>query len=174
MKILNSNSSVFINGSCDECLCIMLNNPLSISSFNCFRNNATCETFSPNITTRYLLLTNNVESSVYFSSLPINDSITSGVQTIGDVVEGTTIIANCTSPTPNIRILNAFYGVRDDSGCLCYPTGCIEMNVTQNITSYCATSSSSSTCQFVANNLFFSDPCYGYSKIFSLKYDCTN
>ncbi|CAF1431045.1 unnamed protein product [Adineta steineri] len=49
-------------------------NTTQISYFNCFRNNQTCEIFSESVGTSELSLMNNLESSVYFLSLPVDDT----------------------------------------------------------------------------------------------------
>jgi hypothetical protein len=72
LQMLNYNSTI-INGTCNECLCAMLSNSTSISCFNCFRNNKTCEIFSKSLENSSFALINNSASSVYFFSLPIND-----------------------------------------------------------------------------------------------------
>jgi hypothetical protein len=72
LRMLNYNSTT-INGTCGECLCAMVLNPASIYSFNCFQNNNTCEIFSKSLTTGSFLLMNNSASSVYFTSLLIDD-----------------------------------------------------------------------------------------------------
>ncbi|CAF4151282.1 unnamed protein product [Adineta steineri] len=73
MHISHFNSTTTINGTCDQCICLMLMNVTSISSFNCFRNNNTCEIFSKPVVTSQLSLVSNSNSSVYFISLPIDD-----------------------------------------------------------------------------------------------------
>jgi hypothetical protein len=72
LRMLDYNSTV-INGTCDECLCIMLLNATWISAFNCFQNNQTCELFPNPLKTSSLLLMNSSASSIYFISLPVND-----------------------------------------------------------------------------------------------------
>ncbi|CAF3928853.1 unnamed protein product, partial [Adineta steineri] len=73
MQILSFNSTTVINSTCDQCICLMLMNVTPISSFNCFRNNNTCEIFSKSVVTSQLSLVSNSNSSVYFISLPTND-----------------------------------------------------------------------------------------------------
>ncbi|CAF4051395.1 unnamed protein product [Adineta steineri] len=73
MHVSHFNSTTIINSTCDQCICLMLMNVTPISSFNCFRNNNTCEIFSESVVTSQLLLVSNSNSSVYFISLPIND-----------------------------------------------------------------------------------------------------
>lgn len=63
-----------MNGTCDECLCAMLLNKTSISSFNCIQSNKTCELFSQALNTSLFSLINNTASSVYFITLPNNSS----------------------------------------------------------------------------------------------------
>lgn len=72
LRMLDYNSTI-INGTCDECICSMLLNTASISSFNCFQNNKTCEIFFKPLNTSSFLLMNNLMSSLYFISLPIDD-----------------------------------------------------------------------------------------------------
>ncbi len=72
LQMLDYNSTT-INGTCDECLCQMLLNTTLIYSFNCFQNNKTCEIFSKSLKTSSFLLMNNSASSIYFTSLPIDD-----------------------------------------------------------------------------------------------------
>jgi hypothetical protein len=73
LHILDYNSTI-INGTCDQCLCEMLFNISSISAFNCFQNNKTCEIFSQSLNTSSFFLMNNSASSIYFTSLPIDDN----------------------------------------------------------------------------------------------------
>jgi len=72
LQMLDYNSTT-INSTCDECLCAMLLNTTSISAFNCFQNNRTCEIFSGPLKISSFLLMNNSASSIYFASLPIDD-----------------------------------------------------------------------------------------------------
>jgi hypothetical protein len=72
LQMLDYNSTI-INGTCNECLCEMLLSTESISAFNCFQNNNTCEIFSQSLKTSSFLLMNNSASSIYFTSLPIDD-----------------------------------------------------------------------------------------------------
>ena len=77
LQLMNYNATI-INGTCDECLCTMLLNMTSISAFNCFQNNKTCEMFYTSLETSSFLLMNNSASSVYFTSLPSdNQALTS-------------------------------------------------------------------------------------------------
>lgn len=64
------NSTVINNISCDYCLCTMLLNS-TIYSLNYFRNNNTCQLFFKSLETNSFLLTNNLESSIYFKSIPV-------------------------------------------------------------------------------------------------------
>ncbi|CAF1449730.1 unnamed protein product [Adineta steineri] len=73
MQISHFNSTTITNSTCDQCICLMLMNVTPISSFNCFRNNNTCEIFSKSVVTSQLSLASNSNSSVYFISLPIDD-----------------------------------------------------------------------------------------------------
>jgi len=75
LEMLDYNSTI-INGTCHDCLCTMIMNSTMISAFNCFQNNNTCEIFSKSLKTDSFSFMNNTASSVYFISLPINDSAT--------------------------------------------------------------------------------------------------
>jgi alpha-amylase/alpha-mannosidase (GH57 family) len=74
LQMLDYNATI-INGTCHECLCAMVLNTTSISAFNCFQNNNTCELFSKSLMTNSFSLINNSASSVYFISLPINNTV---------------------------------------------------------------------------------------------------
>lgn len=63
-------NSTKINGTCRECLCAMLLNETSISSFNCIHTNQTCELFSQSLNTTAFSLVSDTASSVYFKSIP--------------------------------------------------------------------------------------------------------
>lgn len=63
-------NSTTINGTCHECLCTMLLNKTSISSFNCIHTNQTCELFSRSLNTTAFSLMRDTTSSVYLKSIP--------------------------------------------------------------------------------------------------------
>jgi hypothetical protein len=45
--VMSNTNSTLMNGTCNQCLCAaLLNSTMSISSFNCFHNNNTCEMFT--------------------------------------------------------------------------------------------------------------------------------
>jgi hypothetical protein len=73
LHALNSNSSI-VNGSCNECLCMMQLNTTMIYAFNCFRNNGTCELFSHAFEINSITIKNHSTSSIYFISLPFDNS----------------------------------------------------------------------------------------------------
>ncbi|UJR18554.1 hypothetical protein I4U23_005461 [Adineta vaga] len=197
MQILSLNSPTIINGSCKECLCFMLRNPIKISSLNCFRNNETCEIFTESYSTNQLLLFNNFQSSIYFLSLPFDNiqlstniiqentnhlqvsSTTTPIYSCGKSFQSQYMIeeyynANLSCPFSNqtINIVDACYGVNDSSVCNCQQNNCIQMNVTQYLASYCANSSIPSICQFYVGGSFFTDTCSGHKKNLWLTYNC--
>ncbi len=86
LQMPNYNSTT-INGTCNECLCTMLLNITLIFAFNCFQNNRTCEIFSQSLNTNSFLLINNTASSVYFISLPTNDSTLASTSTTQNTSE---------------------------------------------------------------------------------------
>jgi hypothetical protein len=88
LQVLDYNSTT-INGTCQECLCVMLLSETPISAFNCFQNNETCEMFFKSLTINSISLMNNSASSVYFILLPINDTIWT-VATIADITNSST------------------------------------------------------------------------------------
>lgn len=63
-------NSTTINGTCHECLCAMVLNKTSISSFNCIHNNQTCELFFQPLNTTSFSLISDTTSSVYLQSIP--------------------------------------------------------------------------------------------------------
>ncbi len=71
LVMFNSNSTI-INGTCQQCLCSVLLNTTSFSSFNCFSSNNTCQMFSQPLETGSFMLINNTRSSFYFFSWPID------------------------------------------------------------------------------------------------------
>jgi hypothetical protein len=95
LRMLNYNATI-MNGTCHECLCAMVLNVTSIYCFNCFQNNGTCEIFSTPLTTSSFSLMNNSASSVYFSSLPIDDS----TSTIASIAQSTN---NLSSKSRHLR-----------------------------------------------------------------------
>lgn len=83
LNILGYNSTT-INGTCDECLCVMLLNRISISAFNCIPNNKTCELFFLPLNTSLFWLRNNTASSVFFISLSGSSLATATASTAED------------------------------------------------------------------------------------------
>jgi hypothetical protein len=73
LVMFNSNSTI-INGTCQQCLCSVLLNTTSFSSFNCFSSNNTCQMFSQPLVTGSFMLVNDTRSSFYFFSWPIDDT----------------------------------------------------------------------------------------------------
>jgi hypothetical protein len=63
------------------------------------------------------------------------------------VPETTVVNITCSSPTPLINIVYAYYGIQN----------CTQMDFTQNVTSYYASSGNPSFCTFKAGNSFLGD-----------------
>jgi hypothetical protein len=68
--IPSDTSSSFVYGSCDACLCAMLNSNQTIVSFNCYKNNGTCRLFTDYLLTVLYQLTDKSDSIFYFLQLP--------------------------------------------------------------------------------------------------------
>ena len=68
MKLIGGTPSATIAGSCDDCLCELLNSS-TYFSFNCFMKNGTCAMFNRIDENRSFTLTSETESRVYFLSL---------------------------------------------------------------------------------------------------------
>ena len=87
-------SSLIINGTCNECLCTILLQTTSFSSFNCFSNNNTCQMFSEVLIMGSFVLKNSTTSSFYFFSWPIEVTTmkTSEYHLLSLVIQWTMII----------------------------------------------------------------------------------
>jgi len=73
LVMFNTNSTI-INGTCHECVCVLLLNTTSFSFFICFQNSNICEMFSEPLKTGSFTFVNNSASLFYFFSLPIDDT----------------------------------------------------------------------------------------------------
>lgn len=67
-------TSTIINGTCHDCLCALVINESFSSSFNCFRNNNTCEVFSQSLDPGSFILMNNTPNVFYFFSQSNDDT----------------------------------------------------------------------------------------------------
>lgn len=67
VNVLNQTSTI-INGTCKECLCVLVINTCFSSSFNCFSNNNTCQVFSQSFNQDSFIIKNSTLSSFYFFS----------------------------------------------------------------------------------------------------------
>ena len=74
--IVSNTTSSFINGTCDECRCNMLTNARTISAFNCFRMNNTCELFLNTLQSKSFSIMHNPMSSLHFFPYFIDGMIT--------------------------------------------------------------------------------------------------
>ncbi|CAF1559340.1 unnamed protein product, partial [Adineta ricciae] len=80
-------SSPLIYGSCDQCLCLMINSNQTIVSFNCYQNNRTCQLFNNSLNFFRNQLNDELNSSFYFLQYPprnFTDLLWSFDQSIND------------------------------------------------------------------------------------------
>jgi hypothetical protein len=63
-------SSIIVSGSCDGCVCIMLNSCQSIISLNCFVNNETCQFFANYVQSVVYQMADDLDTIFYFLTLP--------------------------------------------------------------------------------------------------------
>ncbi|CAF0820680.1 unnamed protein product [Adineta steineri] len=180
-----TNYSLF-NITQNQCICQLIQSNNSISSLNYFPTNQTCQLFysstsSITIQSYYnsffifmnqssISLTNSQTHNL--TSTSTASTTTPAYQTMNSVAENTVIKMQCTSPTPTINVVNAYYGVQNSSVCDCTVSYCTQMNVTQTVISYCAKNGSPSTCTFTVGNSIFPDTCHNVVKTFWLTYFC--
>jgi hypothetical protein len=58
------------NGTCNECLCMMLTSTQIVQSFNCFQFNDTCQLFTDYSSSSTYEMKTNLNSMFYFLYLP--------------------------------------------------------------------------------------------------------
>ena len=81
LDVLDNNSTI-INGTCRGCLCAVLLNITSSSSFNCFTNNNTRQMFSKSFETGSFTLVDTSTTSFYFFPFSTHETTSTPASTI--------------------------------------------------------------------------------------------
>jgi hypothetical protein len=102
LVMFNTNSTT-INSTSKQCLCAILLNITSCSSFNCFKNNNTCEIFLKPLETGSFTLVNSSASSFYFFPFSINDM----TSTIAPITQSSSISRSSIVLVDLIRVVFA-------------------------------------------------------------------
>jgi hypothetical protein len=83
------------------------------------------------------------------------------------VTENIRISITCSPPIPSINIVHAYYGTPN-----CKICNCTRMDLTHNVTLYCANSGTLSFCTLYTVHAIFGDTCNSVAKTFWLAYCC--
>lgn len=83
------------------------------------------------------------------------------------VSENILVNISCSPPTPSLNIAYAYYGTQNCAIC-----NCTRMDFTLNVTLYCTSFGTPSSCTFQAGNSFFGDTCNLVPKNLWLTYFC--